>query len=285
VHVMKKSLVFGTIFVTVLLATSASASSVSLVTGSYNFKLAGGCGGGTATLNGVNVNIFGDDFADKVTFPQNYTANVTTLSADANLDQTRFGETPSNGWRAINLPGHSAIATQDKAFFNHGNGSSALARYEMAAYLVSQYNVGQGSSSSNNQIQEAIWVLLDPAKAGAALNPGHVDASSFLEQAASWYSSMNTPSTLDQLDAFLEGFEIVSPTNMKFKRNGLLTGGFQEQIAMIPAPPKEVLPLHTGAFIAPTPEPRGTSLILLGLLGIGALLLHRIRRVNADVVA
>ena len=281
---MNKSLFFGTLFATLLLANSASAGSVSFDTNSYSFKLAGGGGGGTATLDGVSVNIFGDDFADKATFPHDYSANVTMLSTDADLSQTRFGQTASNGWSAIVLPGKTQIVKQDKAFFNQGAGSSALARYEMAAYLVSQYSVGQGNSVSNNQIQEAIWVLLDPAKGGAAPNPGKVSPVNYLEQAASWYSSMNTPATLDNLDAFLEGFEIVSPTAMKFKKNGLRTGGFQEEIALLPPvlpPPSAV---HTYAIIA-TPEPRGVSLFLVALLGIGAAWLHRTRRVNESALA
>ena len=282
---MNRNLFLGTLFATLLLAGSASAGSVSFDTNSYSFQLAGGGGGGMATLDGVSINIFGDDFADKATFPRVYSANVTTLSTDANLDQTRFGQTASNGWSAVRLTGHSKTLTQEKAFFNRGVGSSALARYEMAAYLVSLYSVGQGNSVSNNQIQEAIWVLLDPAKGGLAPNPTHVNPTNYLGQAASWYSSMNTPGSLDDLDAFLGGFEIVSPIDMKFKKNGLRTGGFQEEIAMLPAAVPANLALHTQDLVLATPEPRGLSLFLVALLGIGAAWLHRTRRVNASVLA
>ena len=254
---MNRNMFFETLFATLLLAGSAHAGSVSFDTNSYSFKLAGGGGGGTATLEGVSVNVFCDDFADKVTFPQDYSANVTTLSTDANLDQTRFGQTASNRWSPISLTGRSKTLKQEKEFFNQGAGSSALARYEMAAYLVSLYSVGQGNSLSNNEIQEAIWVLLDPATGGSAPNPAHVNPTNYLGQASSWYSSMNTPGNLDVLDAFLGGFEIVSPTNMTFKRNGLRTGGFQEMIATLPAVVPS--PLHTQVLA--TPEPRDVSLL------------------------
>ena len=129
----------------------------------------------------------------------------------------------------------------------------------MVAYLVSLYNVGQGSNTSNNQIQEAIWTILDPSAEKAVINPYGVNAASYLEQAVTWYTSMNANQAA--LNSFLSHFEIVSDSNMTFS-NGLGIGGFQEQIVM-------------------TPEPRGGVWMLLSLLVGGCLVMRRKRVAGA----
>jgi hypothetical protein len=283
VEAMNRSLIYGTILAISFLSHNATAGSVSFDTTSYSFKLAGGGGGGTATVDGVEVNIFGDDFANKVAFPHDYSANVTTLSTDANLSETRFGQVASNAWTTVNLTGHSKIVNQDRTFFNHGAGSSALARYEMAAYLVSLYNVGQGNNVSNNQIQEAIWTLLDPSKSGKAPNPRNSNPTNYLEQAADWFSSMNSPGSQDDLNEFLDDFEIVSPTSMKYKK-GLGSGGFQEQIAMLPVTPPINLSLRNEIVLASTPEPRAVSLIVILLFVSGGFLSRRARQMKASAM-
>jgi hypothetical protein len=276
---MKKALIAGTTITLFVLINGASATGVPFDTLTYNFQLAGGGGGSEATLNGVDVQIFGDDFADKISSPNDYSANVTDLSTNANLDETRFGEVSS--WSTINLSGRPKNTSADKAFLNRGAGSTALARYEMAAYLVSLYSVGKGNNAANNDIQEAIWTLMDPA-GHSAPNPDHVDPTSDLEQAVTWYQTMNTAGNRSGLNSFLAGFEIVSPTNMKLKR-GLETGGFQEDIVTIPDPAPNVVTNTVGLarqiVVCPTPEPRSGSFILAGLFGAAAFLLTRARKV------
>jgi len=204
---------------------------------------------------------FSDDFANKIGTHNDYSADVTTLSTVANLDETRFGEVSS--WTAISLTGGSKTAKQDDKFFNNGEGSTALARYEMAAYLVSLYNVKQGTSPSNEGIQEAIWTLMDPKAEGRAPNPNRVDPTVDLENAANWYSTMNTQANLGALNSFLADYEIVSAAGMKLRR-GLGVGGFEEQI-VDPAGP-----------IA-APEPRAGVWMLIGLFAVGGFLLRRSR--------
>ncbi len=259
---MKRSLSFGTGFAVFLLAVSARASTVPLDTTSYNFQLGGGGGGAQATLNGVPVEIFCDDFANQIGIHDDDSADVTTLSTSANLDETRFGGVASTAWTTINLTSGTSEAADD-TFFNSGAGSTALARYGMAAYLVSQYDVADGNDKSNERIQDAIWTLMDPKAEGPAANPNGVNPSIELENAASWYASMNTPGNLAALNAFLTNYEIVSDPDMKFTK-GLGTGGFQEQI---------VDPVH----VAATPEPRGAVWMLMGLFGVGGFLLQRAR--------
>ncbi len=86
----------------------------------------------------------------------------------------------------------------------------------MVAYLVSLYNVGQGNNTSNNQIQEAIWTILDPSAEEAVIDPSGVNAASYMEQAVSWYTSMNGNQAA--LNSFLSNFEIVSDPNMTFSQ-------------------------------------------------------------------
>jgi hypothetical protein len=161
--------------------------------------------------------------------------------------------------------GNTTLDNSDNSFFNTGNGSTALARYEMAAYLVSLYNQTPAASlTSNNQIQEAIWTMLDPKAEGAAINPAAVNPAGYLEQAVSWYSSMNTPGNLGTLNSFLSRFEIVSDSTMTFS-GGLGRNGFQEQIVMNPVVNTPVV----------TPEPRGGVWILLALLGAGFMVMRR----------
>jgi hypothetical protein len=275
---MKPGLIFATSLTLFVLINSASAAGVPFDTLNYNFQLAGGGGATEATLNGVAVDAFGDDFEDKISSPSDYSADVTQLSSTVNLDETRFGEVSS--WSTISLSGRPKTTAPDRSFLNSGAGSTASARYDMAAYLVSLYSVGQGNNASNNEIQEAIWTLLDPKADSAAPNPDHVDPTNDLEQAVTWYESMNTAGNRSELNSFLTGFEVVSPTNMKFKR-GLGIGGFQEDIVEIsdPAtgPNPDVIGLSRQIVVCPTPEPRSGSWILASLLGVAALLLPRIR--------
>ncbi len=234
------------------LTISAAASTVPLDTLSYNFALAGGGGGASATLNSLPVEIFCVDFANEIWVPWNYSVNVTQLGTSPNLSETRFGGVASTGWTPIVLTDGSSVDNQDELFFNNPNGSTpeagstALARYDMAAFLVSLYNRSQGGSTSNNQIQEAIWTLMDPSATGQPLiDPSGVNPDGYLEEAAAWY--MNNSGNQNYMSSFLSQFEIIIDPSMTFS-NGLGVGGFQEQLVMV------------------TPEPRGVAWVLLGLL-------------------
>src|SRR5271165_3132640 len=158
---MKIGLITETIFALFVLTSGLSANPVPLQVNSYNFQLDGGGGGAQATLNGVPVEIYCDDFANEINVPSSDSANVTQLSTTANLDLTRFGQVTS--WTTLTLSGNPT----DQTFLNIGVGSTAEARYAMVAWLVSQYNVAQNANptvnTANNQIQEAIWTLMDPA--------------------------------------------------------------------------------------------------------------------------
>jgi hypothetical protein len=252
---MKFKRIYGKILGFFLLTFTVSAGTVPFDTSNYNFSLDGDGGGAQGTLNGASVESFCDDFNNSIWVPYDYSANVTTLSTSANLDETRFGQVTS--WTTIHLTGSGSTATLDDGILN---GADALGRYEMAAYLVSLYNLGPGgNAASNNELQQAIWTLMDPKAEGSA--PSGPNPTTDLEAAASWYSTMNTAGNLNALNSFLANFEIVSSSKMTFS-NGLGIGGFQEQIVDPPTA---------------TPEPRLGAWMLIGLFGVGGYLVQRAR--------
>jgi hypothetical protein len=207
----------------------------------------GNGGAASALLNGVSVEIFCVDFANNIYVPYNpptypgYTAYVSDITAGSNLSDTRFGGVTS--WTTITLAGD----TTDSNTINNAN---ALARYQMAGYLVSLYNLQAGATTANKGIQTAIWDLLDPSGATA---PSLSDPTSYLEQAASWYSGTSSTAR----DTFLTNFRVVSDPNMSGCGSGPKCGGFQEQLTILP-----------NGNITEVPEPRGLILMLFGLLAV-----------------
>jgi hypothetical protein len=265
---MKPKSIFTAGFAALCLTVSASGGTVPLdVTGNYNFPLDEGGGGAVATLNGATVEIFCDDYENDINLSTDYTANVTQLSTTANLSKTRFGGVSGSGWTQF-----TTLGTQDDTFFNSGTGSSALARYAMVAYLSSLYNLSSTDYPIDNEIQDAIWTIMDPA--GEAISDPGVNGTSYIEQAATWYMGMDTSGNLAALNTFLSYFDIVSDSTMTFS-NGLGIGGFQEQI-IDPVPVQAPTPI-------PTPEPRGIVLMLFGLFAVGAVVLSKARGVNCPV--
>jgi hypothetical protein len=252
---MKRSFIFGIIFASSVLTVSMTAGTVPLQVNNYNFQLDGGGGGSQATLGTTSVEIFCDDFANEIWVPSTDSANVTLLT-DSSLDLTRFGQVSS--WTTIS-------GTTDDAFFAGSIGSAAATRYDMVAWLVSQYNIAQNGdptvNAANNQIQEAIWTLMDPA-AYATDNPaqplidpsGQGQPTADLEAAANWFLGGGATTS------FLSQFEVVSDATMTpgTVQDGYVgVGGFQEQIVMA------------------TPEPRAGIWVLLGVFVIGACVLRK----------
>jgi hypothetical protein len=276
---MKSKSLFGAAIALLFITAGANAGTVPLdVTTNYDFQLAGGGGGAEATLNGVPVQIYCDNFANEISLGSDYTAYVTPLSTSATLNDTRFGAvseststTTGTGWEPILLTDGNSVDSADDALFNTGAGLAPLARYEMAAYLVSQYNLANNTTTlqnDNNEIQEAIWTLMDPTADGPVIDPSGLSPDSYLEQAASWYVGMNTPGNIAALNAFLAHFEVVSDASMTFPSQGPAGAGFQEQIVdpnPVPAP-------------TPTPEPRGAVLTLGGLFAMAAGFANRARQ-------
>lgn len=264
---MTSNTILGASIAMLLATVGASAGSIQLnvpldVTANYNFPLGDGGGGAVVTLNGVNEESLCVDYFNNLNLFTNYTADTTLLSTTADLSHTRFGGVSGSAWTPF-----TTLGATDDTFFNSGSGSTALARYAMVAYLVSLYNQSAGSNAANNDIQDAIWTIMDPVADGPVSDPGY-DGTSYIEQAASWYMSMNTPANTTALNNFLAHYEVVSDATMSFS-GGLGYGGFQEQMVDPPT--------------APTPEPRGVACLLAGLAAMGMLARRKFRGAHTAV--
>jgi hypothetical protein len=228
-----------------------------LDTTGYNFQLDGGGGGAQATLNGQNLEIYCDDYANFIYVPYSgYQADITTLTSGSNLSDTRFGSVTN--WTTLSNQNSLTLASTI-------NSATDLGRYQMAAYLVSQYNTADGTitpfnvagnSTSNDGIQQAIWDILDPKGENFGQIGSLASTDSALEAAASWYSSTGGNTGSAARDAFLANFRIVSDATMGSCGNALAGCGFQEQITVVP-------------------EPRHLALMLVGLLILGSALYRR----------
>jgi hypothetical protein len=264
---MNLSRLCGAILTLLFFGIKADANPSTLYTLSYNFPISGNGagpsgGGASASLNGVNVEIFCDDFAHQIWIPYGppaYTGytdvNVSSLTTGSDLSLTRFGGVTS--WTAVNLAG-------DATDSNTINNANALARYQMAAYLVMQYHLQDVPTDDpyNDGIQEAIWTLMDPTGLTATVDPSASpttlpnvgDGTSALKQAAQWYTNANSDKS------FLASFHILSENVMYNCGVDLKCGGFQEQLF---------------DPVGAVPEPRGQLFILLGLLCLCAFRYQR----------
>jgi hypothetical protein len=215
----------------------------------YDFQLANGGGGSAAKLDkSLNIQIFCVDFANDIIVPQNnYSANLTPVTSSGfNAASTRFGSNTS--WRTVTIADDATDSgSNDLADSAIINAANALGRYQMAAYLVSQYNLPAGNTAANNGIQTAIWTILDPSSYSAALFSA--DPSAALEQAAVWY---NTTSVAAR-DSYLMNYRIVSDSTMA-ACGPVLCSGFQEQMTVVP-------------------EPKYVGLLLMGLFALFSI--HR----------
>jgi len=240
--------------------SAVSAGPVTLDTTAYNFQLDGGGGGAEATIEpNQNIEIFCVDYANDIYVPtQGYSAYLTTVTSGSLLSNTRFGSV--SNWTTVNIGGDSTDSSTI-------NTATDLGRYQMAAYLVSQYNYSAGkntpfglggSNTSNDGIQQAIWDILDPS----GENFGQIASGSYtntaLEAAAQWYSGTGGNGSTSR-DGFLANFRIVSDATMgSCTGSRLVNCGFQEQMTVVP-------------------EPRHLVLMLVGLLLVGGVVFRKVQ--------
>lgn len=248
---------FCSMIVVMAFASVGQATPVTFDTISHNFQLSNGGGGTSASLGGVPAEVFSVDFSNDISVPGSYSANLTSLTtAGFSAATTRFGNNSS--WRTVTIADDGVDGGADDATDSAIiNAASALGRYQLAAYLVSQYNLAAGNNAANNGIQTAIWEILNPSS--YSLAPFGGDPSDALEQAALWYA---TTSAADR-DVYLAAYRIVSDSTMT--NCGLVQcGGFQEQI--------------TQGQIANVPEPSTLALYVAGVV----VLFSRGRRFHTD---
>lgn len=244
---------FSSILIFVAAVSVVQAAPFTLDTISRNFPLANEGGGISASLDGGNVELFDVDFGNEIVVPASYSANETLLSAAGfTASTTRFGQNTS--WRTVSVADDGVDGGADDAADSAIiNATNALGRYQMAAYLVSQYNLGAGGNAANNGIQTAIWELLNPTS--YSLAPFNADPSEALERAAVWFITTSSAGR----DSYLADYRVLSDSSMN-SCGPVLCGGFQEQIAAVPEPNS-----------APIPEPNTVTLCVTGFIAVFGL--------------
>lgn len=161
--------------------------------------------------------LFCDDFSNDVSIPsQLVQVDITSIAAGVDfLNQTRFGAVTS--WQPIenSLPTGETLS---QSVQNTINGANSLQRYEMAAYLMSNYTFFDSglpgsdnyySDPSNTGIQSAVWDILNPSS-DLYLPPADAgqdgNVTTWLTNAANWLPTANSA----QNQALLSDFRVVS---------------------------------------------------------------------------
>jgi hypothetical protein len=124
----------------------------------------------TATVAGASTTIYCDDFANKVSAGETWTADITNL-ASGNLSSTRYG----------NITETLSTKSGTASF-------SGLQLYEMSAWLTTQF----GSNVSNNgNIQDTIWDLFNPNAGDPNVHPPQAGSNAWLFAAEQNYGSID----------------------------------------------------------------------------------------------
>jgi hypothetical protein len=226
---------------------------------SFNF---GSGGGFTATIDSTNTIMWCVDAEEDIAPPTTYNADLVKLSTiGTNSSYARYGNVSSSQWQ-LNLSGDN----------------TAQQRYEMAAYLISQYpGYPVGPSPSNTltdqELQAAIWETLW----NSSVSPqGGLTYSKVFNGGGAFNSTDETAvaNYISQAQAFVN-----NSSNASFFNNFALVSGGVNSNGSLQSPGVQtyIVPLYTPATV---PEP--ASIVLLGSLLAGAFLL--VRRLRAKPI-
>lgn len=225
----------------------ASASTLLNVTGHPNSVENGGQF--TAYLGPVDTKdifIYCIDDLNNINVPSTTTVNITDLANATDLyNFTRYGQTAANA-AAINASFPVAFSTNTVTV--PAAIGTAQDRYAMAAWLITQFNFSSGVTTADDQIQNAIWTLLDATGATYTANGG---IGTYITQAESWINA-ESPTALA---AFENNVVIYTNVNV---------AGVSDQSGRYTTPTQEMI-----GFVNPTPEPATLAMLGAGLLGIG----------------
>jgi len=151
--------------------------------------------------------------------PTGYSVNITDLAILTQVQtNTRYGQTAAGTFSTNTVTIPAGIG-------------SAQDRYAMAAWLITQYNFTSGVSMSDDEIQNAIWTLLDTNGATFTANGG---VGTYLTQAQNW---INAEIAAGALTAFESDVVIYSASSIDGTSDpARWTTGNQEMIGFVPEP-------------------------------------------------
>jgi hypothetical protein len=209
--------------------------------------------------------LFCDDFSNDVSIPSEM-VQVDIISFDAGVDflnQTRFGAV---SWQPVqdSLPTGETVSQSVQNTINNAN---SLQRYEMAAYLMSNYSFFDSglpgsdnyySDPNNTGIQSAIWDVLNPSS-DLYLPPADSgqdgNLTAWLTNAANWLPTANSA----QNQALLSQFRVVTDVAI-----AQASGGQKTQVGI-----QEFLMTQPGAAqaqVVPEPGIYGVLSLALGAM-------------------
>lgn len=175
---------------------SAFATSFTIESQTVNIDGGGQFGAQLGTSPVQDLLVYCADFNNSVDFGLTFDANVGTLPTD--LPDTRYGTTPEANFTYQDVPGTSTSL------------GDALARYTMAGWLITQYDLSPGANTGAQDvgIQNAIWDLLDAT--GATHNTA--TSGTWLANAVSWETTeAENPAALL---AFQNSVTIITASNI-----------------------------------------------------------------------
>ena len=142
--------------------------------------------------------------------------NISTPLSAADIDDTRYGTTPS--WDFSYFP---LLSAQD--------------RYVQAAWLTTQYNFTSGVTLADKEIQNAIWTLLTVDGTSGFPGGDAAGTGTYLVQAGAWELGAALAGTLS---AFEADVQIYTSTNVASvpDAQGRYVMGSQEMISVSPEP-------------------------------------------------
>ncbi len=216
----------------------------------YPVSFSFGSGGGfTATIDSTNTAMWCVDAEEDVSPPTKYNADLVQLSTiSSNSSYVRYGSVTGSGWQN-----------------NLGVDNTAQKRFEMAAYLISQYpGVPAGPNPSNTttdkELQTAIWEIMwnstVPPQGGITYSKITGDGTNAANVATDIFNAQNFVNNAANA-SFFNNYAVVSGgANLD---GSLISPGIQTYIVQL----------------APSAVPEPASVFLFGSLLAGAFALTR----------